>query len=122
MNIITSKTRSRMKRDPNSRQQLRAERTNYYKDQGVEKLKPLKGQTEEESFEQIKDSGSYIKDSMQERSETKRNAREKHLKETAPQRMKDAADKYFKQQNELKKNGFSSVQDMKNKIGEGKKK
>ena len=96
MYIITSKTKRKIQRDPNSQKQLRAERTYFYKEQGVEKIKSLKGKTEEETYQEIKNAGSFVKDSMQERKELKKAEREKKWKESQEQRIKNAPSIFFK--------------------------
>ena len=95
MYISTSKTKSKIHRDPNSQKQLKAERTYFYKEQGVEKIKSLKGKTEQESYEELKAAGSFVKDSMQERKEVKRAEKEKEWKDGQAKRLKDAPKKYF---------------------------
>ena len=103
MYIITSKTKSKMRRDPNSQSQLRAERTYYYKEQGIEKIKSVKGKTEEEMFEEIKSAGSFVKDSMQKRKEERRQEKERAWKSKQEQRIKEAPERYFKAKEERAK-------------------
>jgi len=96
MYIITSKTKRKVLRDPNSQKQLQAERTHYYKEQGIEKIKSLKGKSEEETYQDIKNAGSFVKDSMQERKELKRAEKEKKWKENQEKRLKDAPSIFLK--------------------------
>ena len=85
-----------MQRDPNSQNQLRAERNHFYKEQGIEKIQSLKGKTEEEMYREIKEAGSFVKDSMQERKELKKAEREKKWKESQSERLKKAPSIFFK--------------------------
>lgn len=98
MYIVTSKTRSKMKRDKNSQSQLSAERQHYYQEQGVREIKPLKGQSEEETFEQVKSAGGLVKETMAKKREENQKAILEKQKARRGKTLKNAADRYFEMQ------------------------
>ena len=95
-----------MRRNPQDVAKIQAERQNYYREQGVEHLVPLKGQSSEEAFEQIKAAGGKIQEEMAEAKEKKAKAKQIENKAKQAKRIKEAPAKFFKAQEEKKKMGL----------------
>ena len=84
-----------MRRSPVDRAKIKAEHNAYFKDQGINSLKPLKGQTDDQMYDDIKKGSGFIKESLQEQSELKAKQRKQEHQSGQAKRMKEAETRYF---------------------------
>jgi len=105
-NIITSKTRNKMMRNPRDRARvLMDRRAETIEKHGVEKVSPMSGFTEIEIHEELDRQGSAIKESMEANQE--REVKKAELKKAAeaPQREKIIKERIKKLEARDEKNG-----------------
>ena len=89
MYIITSKTRGRMMRDRSSQVQIQQERNEYFKSKGIGQIQPLKGQTEDQVFEDIKKNESKVQEQLAEQSEINKKNRDVQKKQAREKKQKE---------------------------------
>ena len=103
MYIITSKTRSRMKRNPVDYAKMKEDLKHKCQERGLATLVPLNGQDIDKMSKDIDKAGSFFKEEMEKKRKKRKEMKLNKFLETQPQRMKEAPSKYAKMKNRNKK-------------------
>lgn len=99
MNIITSKTRAKIKRNPSDVQKMKQELQHKIKERGLAELVPMQGQDIEKMSKDIDAAGGFFKEEMEMRRDKRRKIKMKNFLDGQKKRMKEAPEKYFSRKN-----------------------
>lgn len=108
-NIITSKTKSKMRRNPSDLKKVHEDLKFKYKSQGLANLVPLKGQSIDAMEKDVSSAGHFFQEEMDKKRGIRRKLKAEKFKEKQQERMKKAPELYFKKKEMEKRNGQGGV-------------
>ena len=93
-NIITSKTKSRMKRNPSDVKKLQEDLKGKYKSQGLAQLIPLKGQSLDQMNKDVSIAGKFFQEEMEKKRDKRKKLKLADFVEKQKERMKKTPEFY----------------------------